>query len=242
MFISSFFKKNPNKYQVELKFWHEHLEQCQNWYQGKLKELYQEPSPTEKQKVKTRSLKDSAILTWEKIHQQPKYLQDLQLKKNAFHGLKILDIGSGPQSSAIVFSGCELYCLDPLLPEYLKLGYPIHYCDRARFIHAHAENIPLKDNFFDAIISVNAIDHVDNFSKTATEIKRVLKPRGKLRMHIHYHLPTPPEPITLNDQIVKKAFHWSKNFRPIKRSHSKRGHTLRKGSRMSYGQIFDIFQ
>ena len=45
---------------------------------------------------------------------------------------------------------------------------------------AYGENIPFEDNFFDVVISSNAIDHVKNVKETIKEVKRVLKPKGKL--------------------------------------------------------------
>lgn len=215
------------KYKAELDFWKKTLILYEKWYKGELKELYKEPSPNNQQKIKAYSVKDSAILTWEKLHQQKKYLEDLLLDKLAFKGLKVLDIGSGPHPSAVVFENCKVYCLDPLLPFYIEIGFPLHYYDRVKFVYGFSENIPFVDNFFDAIISVNAMDHVDDFYKTAKEIKRVLKPKGKIRMHIHYHQKTKTEPLEINDEIVKKAFKWSKNLYKIKESKSKRGHALK---------------
>lgn len=31
------------------------------------------------------------------------------------------------QPNTVVFEGCEVYCLDPLLPEYIKAGHPLCY-------------------------------------------------------------------------------------------------------------------
>lgn len=214
------------KYHAELEFWKNELIKYQKWYNNEITEHYGEPSPKDEEKIKKHSLKDSAILTWFNIHQQIKYIEDLSLDKKAFSGMKILDIGSGPFPSALVFEECELYCLDPLISCYIEAGFPVHYYDGVKFICGFSEKIPTDDNFFDAVISVNAIDHVDDFFKTALEIKRVLKPNGKLRMHIHYHKKTQTEPIELNDEIVKSAFGWCTNFCKIKESKVKRGTVL----------------
>lgn len=106
--------------------------------------------------------------------------------------------------SGTVFQDVELYCLDPLYGQYISSGFPMHYYDRTHFINAPSENIPVEDNFFDVIISVNAIDHVDDFHDTAQELKRVLKPNGKFAMHVHYHKATAAEPIEITDEIFKK--------------------------------------
>ena len=106
----------------------------------------------------------------------------------------------------------------------MEAGFPIHiYESRAKFVYGFSENMPFPDNYFDAIISVNALDHVDDFNLTSNEIQRVLKPGGKLRFHLHYHLKTPTEPLELNDEIVINAFKWADNFKKISESKSKRG-------------------
>jgi SAM-dependent methyltransferase len=167
------------------------------------------------------------LLTWQKLHQQPKYLEDLQLPLTAFEGLKVLDVGSGPHPSALVFSNCEIYNFDPLLPLYIEAGYPIHiYDDRVKFVYGFSEKMPFADDFFDAVISANALDHVDDFRLTANEIKRVLKPSGKLRLHLHFHPATSMEPLEINDSIVSKAFDWCEAFKKISESKAKRGTTL----------------
>lgn len=217
-----------NKYQAEADFWKESIQKMVQWYNGEI-ELYETPSPSENEKIKTNNPEHSAILTWTKMHQEVKYLLDLQLSKDAFKGYKLLDVGSGGIPSALAFEDCELYALDPLWADYIGAGYPIHYYDRVKFVHGFSENMPLPDNFFDAVISVNAIDHVDDFQKTANEIKRVLKDGGKLRLHIHYHKATVPEPIELNDQIVADAFSWSKNFKKLHESNRKTGYTAPEG-------------
>lgn len=219
---------NLNKYTCEADFWKKSINDFVSWYNNEI-ELYETPPPLENEKIITTSLQHSAILTWAKKHQQVKYLHDLQLDKNAFKGCRILDVGSGGIPSALAFEGCEVYALDPLYSDYIAAGYPLHYYDRVKFVNGYSERMPLPDNFFDAVISVNAIDHVDDFQKTAIEIKRVLKEGGKLRMHIHYHKATTTEPLELNDKIVSAAFSWCNNFRKLYESNRKTGYLAPEG-------------
>jgi SAM-dependent methyltransferase len=211
------------KYEAEMAFRRKILEDYEKWYTGEIQELYEVPAPREDQKVKCRSSKHSAILTYLKLVQQPKYLGDLLLDEKAFAGLRLLDIGAGPMPSALVFRDCEVFCLDPLYAEYVELGFPLHYYERTRFICAHSEDIPVEDHFFDAVISVNAIDHVDDFFATVGEIRRVLKPNGKMRMHVHYHKKTATEPLELNDSVMRNAFSWCPEFVKIHESQRKKG-------------------
>jgi SAM-dependent methyltransferase len=204
------------KARAELRFWQEEIFKYQQWFRGDLKNLYKTPSPTQAQKVAAPNLKDASVLTWHRLHQEVKYLQDLNLGPEAFRGKRVLDIGSGPFPSATCFNGIQLYCLDPLWPDYLKAGFPLHYYNGVHFVHGSSEKVPLPDGFFDVIIAVNSIDHVDHLERTAQEFQRVLQPRGWLRMHVHYHRTTITEPLELNDAQMTDLFCWCENFKKIK--------------------------
>ena len=172
------------------------------------------PAPLSEQKI---IIKDnpiySAILTWTELHQQPKYLHDLQLHSSIFTGKKVLDIGAGPIPSGICFEGCELYAVDPLMSDYCKLGFPHHLYPQVRFIEAYAERLPFDDHFFEVIISVNAIDHVDDLVKVSKELQRVAKSDCLFAIHTHYHEATVCEPIEINDEIFGDLFNWVKGLR-----------------------------
>jgi SAM-dependent methyltransferase len=212
------------KRDAEIRFWKKELQRYVQWYDGAIGELYGHPAPSADKKVVEVNKQLSALLTFFEIHQKTKYLKDLLLEKDSFKGMKVLDIGSGPFPSGLCFEGCEVYCLDPLFDSYLSAGFPIHcYGERARFVQARAESIPLKDGYFDAIISVNAIDHVDSFEQTARELKRVLKPGGRFRMHVHYHPRTTTEPIELNDEIFSKNYSWVNGIKRLHESKTKTG-------------------
>jgi ubiquinone/menaquinone biosynthesis C-methylase UbiE len=217
--------RNQEKYDAETAFWRREVKEYIDWYAGK-KVLYETACPAEHQMVKAGSMKDSAILTWLEMHQKPKYLHDLKLAPGAFSGEKILDLGAGPMPSALCFNNCLVYCLDPLYHKYLEAGFPLHYYDNARFIHGFSEEIPVEDFFFDAVISVNALDHVDDLDKTAQEIRRVLKKGGKLAMHLHYHKSTRTEPIEITDGIIVGLFGWCEGLKKLGEARSKLGHTL----------------
>lgn len=223
--FNSHYKSRRKKYEAEIGFWRNELKEYIKWYSGE-KMLYETLCPTEQQKVKMSSLKDSAIRTWLELHQKPKYLHDLGLTPEAFSGERILDIGAGPMPSALCFTNCHVHCLDPLYDAYLEAGFPLDCYNNASFVRGYSENIPVKDDFFDAVISVNAIDHVDDLGKTACEIQRVLKEGGKLAMHVHYHRSTTTEPIEITDQIMGEAFGWCKGLEKLGESKSKLGHTL----------------
>src|SRR5687767_6549890 len=64
------------------------------------------------------------------------------------------------------------------------------------------------------------------FENIAIEIKRVLKPGGRFRMHVHYHLKTTTEPIELNDEIFLKHYSWVNGLKKIQESKEKTGTLL----------------
>jgi ubiquinone/menaquinone biosynthesis C-methylase UbiE len=210
---------------AEIKFWRKQVDNYIQWYKGELPVLFGTPSPVNK--VQAYSIREAALLTFFRDHQVIKYLKDLHLDENALRGMKVLDIGSGPFPSGLCYKDAEIYCLDPLMGKYMEAGYPMHcYDSRARFVQSMAEDMPFNDGFFDAVISVNAIDHVNDFAQTAKEIKRVLKPGGRFRMHVHYHPKTTAEPIELNDEVFLQHYSWVSNMKRIHESAQKTGTTL----------------
>ena len=215
-----------SKQQSELAFWKNEIANYQKWFDKKLSPHYLTQNPEDYERVKAPNNKDASILTWHKLHQEVKYLEDLDLHQDAFQGMKLLDVGSGPMPSATCFKGCRLYCLDPLLPKYIETGFPVHYYENVNFIHGASEKIPVENDFFDAVISVNAIDHVDDIRKTAAEIRRVLKTDGLLRIHVHYHSPTKCEPNNVDDDLFEDLFCWCKNFKKIKASNKNHSTSL----------------
>jgi SAM-dependent methyltransferase len=207
-----------SKQKIEAQFWQNEIQNYIYWYNGVLKHLYFTPSPSPSQKSKCDNLIHSAILTWTELHQKPKYLNDLQLRCDIFKNKKVLDVGSGPIPSATCFDECILYCLDPLHSEYKSFGFPQSIYKNVNFIESRIENTPIEDDFFDAIISVNAIDHVDDLYKTAKELRRIAKPDVLFAMHVHYHLPTVFEPIEINDKLFIELFGWVKNLHIVCKS------------------------
>ena len=87
------------------------------------------------------------------------------------------------------------------------MGYPLEvYEADTNFVNCKSERMPFDDDFFDVIISRNALDHVDNFEETGAEIKRVLRSEGALYLLINYHKPTRTEPQSLSDAEVIQVF------------------------------------
>ena len=136
---------------------------------------------------------------------RPSYMEELCLEPDCFTRKRVLEVGSGPLAPILQFTGCTRHCIDPLVNMYLAAGWPLFDYD-AKFINIGGEALPYPDGYFDAVISVNALDHVDDFERVASEMQRVLRRGGGVYFEVEYHAPTVTEPINLNDFRVTGAF------------------------------------
>lgn len=177
-----------------------------SWFRGERQYLF--PFPLRDERVCQFDETTNALLTFiKKENEHASYLKDLLLRPDSFSGLKIADIGSGPFPTLLVFRNCQRYCIDHLIEAYETIGFPFEpFKTDVRFLNAKSESIPVPDSYFDAIVSRNALDHVDDFPATAREIIRVLKPGGILHILVNYHQPTPTEPHVLNDAVITREF------------------------------------
>lgn len=210
------------KYASELQWWSDILDDWERWYLGApLPGGIRAPDPEER--VTGHDQRANAAMTFSRLQQEPKYITDLGLHPDAFHGMRVLDVGCGPTPSMLAFRGAELHGIDPLIDGYASVGFPIAaWSEQGYNYHcAPAEEMPFADDAFDAVVSVNAIDHVNDFAATAAEIVRVLRPGGAFRMHVHYHERTVNEPIELNDDVFMKYYGAIPNLRKISESDAK---------------------
>lgn len=132
----------------------------------------------------------------------PRYLQSLCLTENSFAGMKVLDLGCGPHGGLIGFKDCERYGADHLIEGYCSIGYPLEKHGIA-YVNCKAENLPFTDGFFDTVVCINALDHVDDLGKTISEISRVLRRGGRFIGQFNFHArPTRTEPICLTHHTI----------------------------------------
>lgn len=99
---------------------------------------------------------------------------------------KILEIGSGPVGIINYINNCQKYALDPLMDYYVdnfKLSKEV------KWLKGIGEDIPFKNDYFDAIISTNTLDHTSNPFFVLKEIKRALKTQGFLFLTVDCHQP-----------------------------------------------------
>jgi SAM-dependent methyltransferase len=195
--------RSGHKLRSELAFWQDVLVMTREWYEGK-RDWFGYAPPTLEQRTQQSSIPlANAVFTLHALH--PTYLLKLGLKADHFAGQRLLEIGPGPMAPSLQFTGCEHHALDPLIDLYMRIGWPMYEYDM-KCVRSEAEQMPYADGYFDAVMSVNALDHVDDFEKVAAEIERVCRPGGSIHLELEYHPPRTCEPQELNDQRVMKAF------------------------------------
>lgn len=152
---------------------------------------------------------------WQNLyHKLYKYYLDID--GNYLKGKTVLDIGCGPYGAIGKLNAKLIFGLDPLVEEYDKRFHL--NIDGVIYLNSASESIPMLSNYFDLIISRNALDHVDNMRQTIKEIWRVLKPDGEIRLSINYQTePTPTEPVVLNDKIINDLFQKYFNYKILKK-------------------------
>ncbi|MHA2071329.1 MAG: class I SAM-dependent methyltransferase [Candidatus Thorarchaeota archaeon] len=95
-------------------------------------------------------------------------------------GSKVLDIGCGTGNNTLLFQkaiDAQVFGLDSslgMLVEAQEKGPEI------LFIHASAEDIPLKPNVFDMLFMTEVIHHLSSMEDAMKEMSRVLKTGGRL--------------------------------------------------------------
>ncbi len=111
---------------------------------------------------------------------------------------KVLDAGAG--------SGAMIKCIKKL--NYVQ--YPLQQCPieevigidiapaRDDIIEASADDLPFESNRFDTVIISEVLEHLDTdtFTKTISEIHRVLKPKGAVVITVPY-----------KDQLIQNMVH-----------------------------------
>lgn len=91
-----------------------------------------------------------------------------------------IGIGSGSLERLGLAKGVEMYSLDPSEPGIAQLRSSTGMGERAQV--GYAQHMPFDDNFFDAVVMSEVLEHLDDDTLAASlsEVHRVLKPGGYL--------------------------------------------------------------
>lgn len=213
---SKFGLHRRNKHEAELSYWEGELERLRAWFEDGTADWWGIRPPSAEQKdTSSDDWRVNAVMTMHKL--RPSYTEELRIERHHLRGLRVLEVGSGPLAPILQFVECRRYCLDPLANLYTTSGWPLYEYD-AKFVCSRGEKMPFPDGYFDAAISVNALDHVDDFEAVAYEMQRVVKQGGRLFFEVEYHQPKVTEPVRLDDERIRSAFSGCELKTVVKRS------------------------
>lgn len=117
----------------------------------------------------------------------------------------IVEVGSGPHGVVrYLFNNARLKLgVDPLLHKFDEAPEPD---TKTSYIAAVGEMIPVKDEAADLVFCINVLDHVMDAHEILLEIRRILKPGGKLVLEVHT-FPRVLAPLILFDS--PHTYHWT---------------------------------
>ena len=95
---------------------------------------------------------------------------------------RVLEIGAGTGANLPYYGEAveELVLVEPEEPMARRLERKLRVNTSARIVHAPAEALPFEDESFDAVVSTLVLCTVSDQPRALAEIRRVLKPRGRL--------------------------------------------------------------
>ena len=115
----------------------------------------------------------------DKVGLEPRFYDDCIRMHSGYRG-KILDVGCGrgfllEKLKRVAQVGTQFVGLDisPKLVEIARENNP-----EARIDVGDAEAMSYKDNEFDFVFMTEALEHMQDFRKSLSEVKRILKPGG----------------------------------------------------------------
>jgi ubiquinone/menaquinone biosynthesis C-methylase UbiE len=99
---------------------------------------------------------------------------------------RVLETGCGPYTNIrLISKNCkikEIYCCDPLIDVYkgFKLTWLSTQVSKGRINISNdkCENLKFDDTYFDLLVCINVLDHVQNAKKCLKEVNRVIKQGG----------------------------------------------------------------
>lgn len=120
-------------------------------------------------------------------------------------GKIVADFGCGPRGSLVWANSASLRIgIDVLADRYADEFKDNIISHGMIYLKSTEKVIPLPSDLVDVMFTLNALDHVDSFSDTCSEIIRVLKPGGDFIGSFNLEQPTSLcEPQRLDEKIIK---------------------------------------
>lgn len=145
------------------------------------------------------------------------YYEEADLPPGMFDGKVVLDVGGGPTSGLYhspFMLAARRIVLDPLAHEFQQMirdDYN-HYRNRkdAEEVAGYAEAIPFADRTVDCVISFNSLDHWVDWQQGIREIRRVIRPGGKMFLYVNLGRPseTPGHPHDIDLATIGWICQW----------------------------------
>jgi SAM-dependent methyltransferase len=125
---------------------------------------------------------------------------------NFLKGKIVADFGCGPRGSLVWASSASLRIgIDVIADRYANEFTDNIISHEMIYLKSTENVIPLPSDFVDIMFTLNAMDHVDNFSVMCNEIMRVIKPGGQFIGSFNLEGPVSTyEPQQLNENIIKE--------------------------------------
>jgi ubiquinone/menaquinone biosynthesis C-methylase UbiE len=119
----------------------------------------------------------------ERVYLTPDVVEQRRLTREALAvqaGEKVLDIGSGPGllAAELADEGADVLGVDP--SESMLTMARRREIPRARFEPGDALSLPVADDSFDAAVSTQVLEYVEDVAGALREARRALRPGGRL--------------------------------------------------------------
>ncbi len=133
---------------------------------------------------------------------EPLFTEMFGLDRSDYAGKRVLDVGCGPRGSLEwATMAAERVGLDPLADSYRRMGADRH---EMSYVTGTIEEPALPADHFDIVASINSLDHVDDVSRAAHGLVRVLAQGGLLLVLTEVnHEPTATEPQSFSWDVVQ---------------------------------------
>lgn len=108
------------------------------------------------------------------------HLERYNFAKNFVKGKTVLDLacGTGYGSEILLLAGAKKVFGGDISEAAIKYAKKNYSRPGLNFLIMNAENIPLEDNSIEVVVSFETIEHLPNYEKFLSEVKRVLKKGG----------------------------------------------------------------